>query len=187
MSTTCKNGDLTVSFGNHALPESVAIFNQPAALTCRRKCKNCYALRSEALYPSVLQCRMRNLGASYRKDFPEKIIDLLRKANRPFCRPHESGDFYSPLYAEKWEEIAEGVKGTTFYALSKSPDQPRNFHVVQSILPGGEINFAPRNVIIPLAKKYHATICPKTMRKGIRCMIDCHACLTKDHIVFIQH
>jgi len=98
-----------------------------ATLTCMNWC---YAKKAEKSYPKVLPCRIRNLNDSKREDFKDKMISLISKTNSNYIRIHESGDFYSQIYLDKWIDICKNFPEKTFLAYtqcykldySKKPD-----------------------------------------------------------------
>lgn len=93
------------------------IWNLPSVKTCpfaTELCKkSCYAKKAEAVYPSVLPSRETNYNDSLQADFVANMIFTIEKyrASKAFCgrlmvvRIHESGDFYSKDYAQKWLAI----------------------------------------------------------------------------------
>ena len=44
----------------------------------------------------------------------------IKKKKPTHVRIHDSGDFYSPLYLQKWIDIAKDNKSVIFYAYTKS-------------------------------------------------------------------
>lgn len=127
---------LYVSTGNKKLKSNgkvrFLIWNLPALQTCpfsTELCrKNCYARKAEKQYPGCLPCRERNLELSKQDDFVSEMVKLIHRRQKHwryrdkkiFTRIHESGDFYSVEYAQKWCEIAEQCPEVTFLAYTKS-------------------------------------------------------------------
>ena len=121
------------SEGNSKLQQTL-IWNIPAVLTCpfaTDACKEyCYTIKSERMYPSVLPRRFRHLQESQQQEFEEKMIEELhRQAQRKtktgkqkfqYVRIHESGDFYSQAYVDKWARIAKACPDLKFLAYTKS-------------------------------------------------------------------
>ena len=197
-----KYNGLTLGLGNHKLDSSILIFNLPAISTCPN-CKacadTCYALQAEKRYPAVLPCRERNHKASLGSAFVVDMVKLIKHGVARYgvkaVRVHESGDFYSQEYANKWDSIAFAVHAeypeVKFFAYTKSPYRPLSgFNIVESILPDGSINYGPWAYVIEKAIKYHAVICPygltKVNFKGM-CGVKCKACQNKKHVLFLQH
>lgn len=190
--------DITVSAGNHKLANTTLVWNIPAIKTCPNcsACKDlCYARKAERLYPKCLPCRERNLAASKRSDFVQDMIHLIDQSVKRYgikvFRIHESGDFYSQAYADKWSDIAAALPEIQFWAYSKSPHRPvaKNINIVESIMPDGSLNFGNKEHIIDLAKRYHATICPYGLTKETdwRCGRECTACQRKQYVLFLKH
>lgn len=148
---------ITVSNGNRKLlPDAnvkYIIFNLLAVVTCpyaTEHCKAlCYARKAENNYPDCKPCRDRNLKATKTAGFIPNIIDLIeymiklpsyRNGKKIVIRIHESGDFYSQEYFNKWLAIArhfESNKKLVFVAYTKSVnfihDIPANMVVRYSI------------------------------------------------------
>lgn len=131
------------------------IFNLPAVVTCpfrTRQCSgylrgekryetdpktgktidkkaDCYAVKAENAYPTVIPARRDNLRATLIPGFVDAMTDLILKTarnmkkERLIVRIHESGDFYNQRYAEMWLEIARRCAHDTrivFWAYTKS-------------------------------------------------------------------
>lgn len=109
------------------------IWNLPAISTCPFAgiCKGfCYARKAELQYPDVLPCRMRNYDFSKSENFVPYMIEFikvklnnLKDGRKIFFRIHESGDFYSLKYVDKWIQICDAFKDDdriTFLAYTKS-------------------------------------------------------------------
>ena len=118
---------LSVSFGNKKLPKGTMIFNIPAVSTCPLRttfCEiSCYALKAEVQYKNVVpQARARNLKISKTDDFINRMSETIQKNTRKIkqIRIHESGDFYSQEYLDKWFTIARAFPDIQFYAYTKS-------------------------------------------------------------------
>ena len=200
--STVKLNDITLSKGNLKLDKSILIWSIPAIKTCPN-CSDCaskcYARKAEKLYPAVLPCRERNWEASKRDDFVSNMVKLIkrtqknsRKVTIKAVRIHESGDFYSKGYAEKWADIARQCPDLIFYGYTKAPenlpeDMPENMNIVHSVLEG-QVNFGCWEYILNLAKKYRAAICPYGLtKKHFTCGKECKACMTRKKVVFLQH
>lgn len=85
-----------------------------------------------------------NPGMEYRyqltkqNNFVELMVEAIQKVGAQYIRIHDSGDFYSPKYVDKWLAIAEALPGVKFYAYTKSHDFfrlksfPLNFDIIFS-------------------------------------------------------
>ena len=112
---------LNVSRRNKKLVPSAevdfVIWNLPAQKTCPGKTghcsKNCYARKAEKCYPTCLPSRERNFieseGEFFARDMIFTILSIALHSKKPaiIVRIHESGDFYSKEYAEKWLLVME--------------------------------------------------------------------------------
>ena len=142
------------------------IWSIPAIKTCPNRCaaceKCCYATKSEKAYPGCLPARERNYSASMRDDFVDVMTayihkaakhHLYRRAKRIVFRVHESGDFYSQEYYNKWIQIANNcsdIKNLVFMAYTKS---------IYFVAAGGAI---PKNMVIRFSLWNDTTIKGKT-------------------------
>lgn len=112
------------------------IWNLPAVITCpgaTAQCiKYCYARKAEKMYPSANKKRAYNYIATFDNNFTERLIYTLyvelyaaeKNGARLNVRIHESGDFYSRDYFEKW--LIAGLEfrenNITFWNYTKSFD-----------------------------------------------------------------
>jgi len=135
-----------LSRGNKKLPKTTAIFNLPSVETCpgsTESCRKlCYAKQAEAMYPTVLPARNRNLLASKEAYFVYKIAEeltpLVKRQKIDTVRIHESGDFYSQAYVNKWLTIARIFPTIQFYAHTRSymfdySKAPKNIRFIASL------------------------------------------------------
>ena len=110
----------------------------PGASACRGVC---YAKQGRYLMPNVRDARRRNLDESMKDSFVlDAVADLGYYARRGYnvVRLHDSGDFYSQEYLDKWAAIAAAVPGMIFYAYTKNlrltfDALPANLRIVQSL------------------------------------------------------
>ena len=148
---------ITISNGNLKLAPNdnvkYIIFNLLAVTTCPFRtahCEaSCYALKAERNYPDCKPCRERNLDATKTAGFIPNMIELIEETiKRPsykngkkiVVRIHESGDFYSQEYFNKWLAIANHFKDNkklVFVAYTKSinfvHDIPANMVIRYSV------------------------------------------------------
>lgn len=129
------------------------IFNLPAVWTCPFRtphCEHfCYARKAETAYPDCLPARKRNLRATLSPDFVDIMTAYIRRvmsgkaysnAESVVVRIHESGDFYSQEYFDKWLAIANNcadIPNLHFMAYTKSVefvhDKPANMTIRYSV------------------------------------------------------
>lgn len=108
----------------------------PGALACRAVC---FAKQGRYVQKNVKGARAFNLAFTQSDGFVAGIIaDLNRMRSVNTVRIHDSGDFYSQEYFNKWCEIARALPRLTFYAYTKSlhldlDGAPDNFKVTQSL------------------------------------------------------
>jgi hypothetical protein len=190
MARNIKINNLTLSLGNSKISNKVVIWNLPAGsqYTCSIDCPGCYAKKAQRIYPTVLACRLRNWEASKQIDFVPNMIDALMKTKAEFVRIHESGDFYSSAYAQKWTDITSQLSDIKFYFYTKSKYRPNgtNINCVESLLPDGRINFGKEDFINECRNNGYE-VCPCEKGKHITCMEDCTKCLTEKYVVFHIH
>lgn len=130
---------IKLSEGNRKLRNSdkvrFLILNLPAILTCPNRTEHCedacYALKAERAYPGAKKSRQRHFEETLRDSFVADMIEtiehhLARKCfqgKKVVFRIHESGDFYSQEYVDKWIAIINHFadrKNLVFMAYTKS-------------------------------------------------------------------
>lgn len=108
---------------NRKLAKNVGVFNLPAIFTCPNStsvCRSvCYATK-KYLTSKVLKFRFSNLISSFEEDFVDKISGQIKACMLRKVRVHESGDFYSQEYLNKWVKIAKNNPNTKFLAYTRS-------------------------------------------------------------------
>jgi hypothetical protein len=108
----------------------------PGATACRAVC---YAKQGRYLMPNVMAARNDNLRASLEDSFVEDMVESLSKARTyNVVRIHDSGDFYSQSYFDKWVAIASALPARIFYAYTKAhhldfTQVPPNLRIVRSL------------------------------------------------------
>jgi hypothetical protein len=83
----------------------------------------CYAKKGFYRMPNVEKTLSERNQATREKDFVDRITNELikvKKGKQIYVRIHDSGDFYSPAYFEKWLQIAHKNPNVRFYAYTKS-------------------------------------------------------------------
>jgi hypothetical protein len=107
------------------LTQPIRYTTQPLGCPGANVCKiGCFARQSRFLYDEVQMNRFARLEFTTHPDFVETLAaELIRRRFR-FVRIHDSGDFYSPEYRDRWYEIIRRVEaakiGTKFWAYTKS-------------------------------------------------------------------
>lgn len=174
------------------------IFNLPVSNTvCGRKCPGCYALKPQLRFPAVQAYRDRRYEASLQPNFVNRITSELTSTRRKFLsvRLHESGEFHSQPYIDKWVLIASQLPDIKFYAFtkriadfdfSKLSSLP-NFVLINS-LHFGKLNYGNQTYLDSLPD---TMTCPSTTTTDTVCGVSCNYCWTKqaqsNGIKFLQH
>lgn len=114
----------------------------PGAKECREVC---YAKQGMYSTPQVKNARKLSLQQTLDDNFTQNMINDLYKFSAKginTVRIHDSGDFYSQKYLDKWFSIARSVPQMRFYAYTKAmnldlwTDKPENMQIIQSL--GGQ-------------------------------------------------
>lgn len=191
-----------IARGNQKI-KGALVWSLPSGKTCPGASKLCtmicYAKQSEIQYHNVVPpSRWHNLALTKRKDFPELMIEALKRRRSRAMRIHESGDFYSQVYLNKWVVIIKALPDWVFWAYTKS--YQLDFTEALS-LP----NLVLRYSVDATTKKYpaqdmplaHLSLnhpegafeCPGTGGSdGQKCVRDCRVCLdTELSIWFHPH
>lgn len=105
---------------NFSLPAYKTQNNKMVCPFAKDCVKYCYAQKGNYRYPSV----KKGLNNRYELSKKEEFVTIMN-ANILLERPthvriHDSGDFYSVDYLNKWVQIAKDNKEVIFYAYTKS-------------------------------------------------------------------
>lgn len=104
--------------------------------------KLCYAKRGMYRFGNVERALTKRYEASKEENFVELIsneLSKVKKDKQTYVRIHDSGDFYSPSYFQKWLTIARLNPSVRFYAYTKSHsfirgiELPENFDLIFSL------------------------------------------------------
>jgi hypothetical protein len=104
--------------------------------------KLCYAKRGMYRFGNVERALSKRYQASKEDNFVQRITNELAKVKKDrqiYVRIHDSGDFYSPTYFQKWLQIARLNPSVRFYAYTKSHsfirgiELPENFDLIFSL------------------------------------------------------
>lgn len=122
--------------------------------------KLCYAKRGMYRFGNVERALTKRYEASKEENFVQTITDELAKVKKDkqtYVRIHDSGDFYSPSYFQKWLQIARLNPSVRFYAYTKSHsfirgiELPENFDLIFSL-------GSTKDELIDQAKERHSKI-----------------------------
>lgn len=85
------------------------------------KCvKYCYAQKGAYIWSNVSPAFEQRYLLTLSQDFEEKMCNEIRKKKADVIRVHDSGDFYSREYLNKWLRIARAFPEVRFYAYTNS-------------------------------------------------------------------
>jgi len=94
--------------------------------------KFCYAQKGAYSWGNVKPAFEKRYELTKDKDFVSIMIGAIANRKATHIRIHDSGDFYSPVYLEKWMTIARSMPEVTFYFYTKSVKMVKDF----GLLPG---------------------------------------------------
>jgi hypothetical protein len=104
--------------------------------------KLCYAKKGNYNFGNVQRSLTNRYELSKQENFVELVTNELAKVKKDkqiYIRIHDSGDFYSPSYFQKWLQIAKNNPSVRFYAYTKSHsfirgiDLPENLDLIYSL------------------------------------------------------
>ena len=199
--------------GNLKLGSNVAIWDLPSIITCKYKCKGCYAIKPERIYKSTRVSRAfkyeiikQALKNKTKREYLQQYINVELSRHRllyklPVVRLHSSGDFFSKKYLEFWFEIINRNKDIRFYTYTKVLDNETidkynstftNFNIVKSLI-DNKINYGTIEYIESIAKTLDARgevyrICDYGIgENSTRCMgIDVQSMITMDGLDYVR-
>jgi len=133
--TSKKFGIKLVNFGIPAYKSITGKVVCPFADAC---VKYCYACSGAYVWSNVKAAFEKRYQATKSDFFVFFAIAELQKSKANFVRIHDSGDFYSKAYRDKWFAIAQALPNVNFYAYTKSHDMfrgvtlPDNMDIIYS-------------------------------------------------------
>lgn len=105
---------------NFSLPAYKTITGRTVCPFAKDCVKYCYAQKGNYKYPSVIKGLNNRYELSKTADFVPKMNATIILERPTHVRIHDSGDFYSIAYLNKWISIATQNKDVIFYAYTKS-------------------------------------------------------------------
>ena len=103
------------------------------------KCvKYCYAQKGAYSWSNVKPAFEKRYEITKQDNFIELMNKEIKRKKVDFLRVHDSGDFYSPSYIQRWFKIANQNPNVNFYAYTKSIPLfkglsiPENFDIIFS-------------------------------------------------------
>ena len=134
---TSKN--LGVKVFNFSIPAYKSVTGKTVCPFADACVKYCYAQKGNyTRFPKVGQLMEQRYQISKTVNFVPLMNIEIQKKKANFVRIHDSGDFYSPKYLQKWLTIAKDNPNVNFYAYTKSHDffrglnLPQNFDIIFS-------------------------------------------------------
>jgi hypothetical protein len=113
--------------GNRKLGERLIwCFSLPSAhpdvcVGLTSKCQqHCYARRVERLRPDVRARYEKNLLLSRQADFAQRVRYFILAHEVAVVRVHTGGDFYDPIYAQKWFRVMQQLPAVRFFFYTRS-------------------------------------------------------------------
>lgn len=117
-------------------------FGIPSVKTCifAGDCKKfCYASKAAYTWKNVKTAFEYRLEITKKEEFIEMMSQEITKKRVSHLRIHDSGDFYSRTYIQKWFQIMNSFPNVTFYAYTKAiplfenVELPENFVLIKSL------------------------------------------------------
>jgi len=105
---------------NFSLPAYKTITGKTVCPFAKDCIKYCYAQKGNYRYPSVIKGLNNRYELSKTDEFIPKMNATIILERPTHVRIHDSGDFYSIAYLNKWVTIANDNKEVIFYAYTKS-------------------------------------------------------------------
>ncbi len=105
---------------NFSLPAYKTITGKTVCPFAKDCIKYCYAKKGNYKYPSVIKGLNNRYELSKTDEFVPKMNATIILERPTHVRIHDSGDFYSIAYLNKWISIANDNKEVIFYAYTKS-------------------------------------------------------------------
>jgi len=152
--TSKENNKRVFNFGISAYKTSTGKLVCPFAKDC---VKFCYAQKGAYNFGNVKPLFEQRYNLTKSDIFIEAINQSIKAKKVDILRIHDSGDFYSNEYINKWLTIAKANKDVIFYAYTKSIplfekiNLPKNFIVIYSY--GSKVDN-----LIDVSKHRHARI-----------------------------
>ena len=115
--TSKESNKRVFNFGITAYKTSTGKIVCPFAKDC---VKYCYAQKGAYNWGNVKPLYEQRYNLTKSNIFVTAINESLKEKKVDILRIHDSGDFYSPKYINKWITIAKANKNIIFYAYTKS-------------------------------------------------------------------
>lgn len=100
--------------------------------------KFCYARKGAYIWSNVNKAHEERYEFSKTDEFVPSMINEIKRKKADYVRIHDSGDYYSKAYLNKWLEIMNALPEVRFYSYTnmidiiQKADRPENFDVIFS-------------------------------------------------------
>ena len=100
--------------------------------------KFCYARKGFYTWSNVSKVHEERYAFSKTDEFVPAMIKEIKRKKADYIRIHDSGDYYSKAYLDKWLEIMKALPEVRFYSYTNMVDMmhktnlPENFDVIFS-------------------------------------------------------
>jgi len=179
-----------ISNGNRRM--NIPTFSLVSEHTCpnaTKLCKKyCYAKKAERYYKNPFISRMTNTFDTLKATFIDEMKKAITHKDSKYIRIHESGDFYSQEYLDKWFKICEAFPNKQFLVYSQMfnldwTNKPQNMIVYWTIWPDTEAipDSGLKAFVIDNGKgmipKYKFKVAGHKCKKGKGSKLTCDNCL----------
>lgn len=84
--------------------------------------KFCYARKGAYIWSNVSPAFEKRYELSKTSEFVELMINEIKQKKADYVRVHDSGDYYSRQYLNKWFDIAKKLPNVRFYSYTNMVD-----------------------------------------------------------------
>lgn len=135
--TSKLSGFRVVNFGIPAYKSTTGKVTCPFADEC---IKYCYARKGAFKWPNAINAYENRLRIARSPDFESLMNSSITLNNPHYVRVHDSGDYFSKRYLERWFNIMRSHPSIRFYSYTNSvllmkqysADMPHNFDFILS-------------------------------------------------------
>jgi len=123
------------NFGIPAYKSASGKLTCPMADEC---VKFCYAKKGAYIWSNVRPAFEKRYELSKTDDFIDAMNDEIKRKKPDYIRVHDSGDYYSKAYLDKWIQIAIHNPNVKFYSYTNMVDMmlkaslPNNYDIIFS-------------------------------------------------------
>jgi len=91
--------------------------------------KFCYARKGAYIWSNVNKAHEDRYEFSKTEGFVEAMIKEIKRKKADYIRVHDSGDYYSPKYMDKWFQIATVLPNVRFYSYTNMVDMVQRSYI----------------------------------------------------------